>query len=83
MRLLDYPTGLVLVKPQNEAAFVHLKQLERLKKIAHMLLDMGGTPEQAEILLDELVDSLIDGGCMSTWSYRVLLSMIRREEVAQ
>jgi len=74
-----YSTRLTLVKPENEARLIARQQIQQLEKFAAVLLDATGGASEAESMLDDVVDLLVEGGVLCTWRYRLLLMMIRGE----
>jgi hypothetical protein len=61
-----------------EQAADYGRELRRLSSLAFVFLSAAdGDPAEAERQLDNTVDLLLEGGCLSTWRYRVLLAEIR------
>ncbi len=56
----------------------HLRELRKLDDIAFIFLyAAGGDPMQAEKLLDDAIGLLFEGGVLSTWRYRIVLTAVR------
>ena len=69
---------LELVTPQNAARIVHARQDHILNTFALALLKAScGDPGRAEVLLDNIVDTVASGGVLQTWAYRLVLAKIR------
>jgi len=67
-------------KPEVEliATADYQRELSKLSDIAFVFLNAAGAdPTEAEKLLDEFVDLILEGGILSTWRYRILLAQIR------
>jgi len=63
----------------RELAADHTRELRRLSDLAFVFLNAtDGERGEAENLLDNTIDLLFEGGVVSTWRYRILLSAIRQ-----
>jgi hypothetical protein len=56
----------------------HRRELLKLSDLAFIFLDAaGGDVAEAEALLDDFIDLVLDGGTLSLWRYRILLARVR------
>jgi hypothetical protein len=56
----------------------HRRELKKLSDLAFVFLQAtNGDQWEAEKLLDDAIDLLFQGGALSLWRYRVVLSAIR------
>lgn len=56
----------------------HRHELKKLSDLSFLFLAAtNGNPWHAENLLDDAIELLFEGGVLSTWRYRILLSAIR------
>jgi hypothetical protein len=82
-RMRNYSTARKIARAENfppdEAIFEnHCRELRRLDDLAFTFLTAaGGDKGEAEKLFDDAVDLLFEGGALSTWRYRIVLSAIR------
>ena len=75
MKSLTLATSFDKLSPE---AVQHLVELQRLDDIAFIFLHpVNGDIVEAETLLDNFIDLILEDGNLSTWRYRILLAKIR------
>jgi len=74
---LPLSTELIAAEAATELDAAHRAELRRLSDLAFLFLSAAdGNPIQAVRLLDDVIELLFEGGVLSMWRYRIVLSAI-------